>query len=119
MKDNVMDAGEEAFAGNADLESHLGWETFRSLASSWKSETVVDCTSDPRSFNAGAILVLSTLLADRLGAATSRNRVGIVLPPGIGCGFLWKVAGQLEFLARQGGLGGFHRTGGNRFDFDR
>ena len=79
-----MDAGEEAFEGNADLESHLGWETFRSLASSWKSETVVDCTSDPRSFNAGAILVLSTLLADRLGAATSRNRVGIVLPPGIG-----------------------------------
>jgi len=84
MEEYVVDAGEKAFAGNPALESHLGWEVFRSLVSGWKQETVVDCTSAPRSFNAGAILVLSTLLADRLGRETSKNRVGIVLPPGIG-----------------------------------
>ena len=54
------------------------------MALNRKREAVVDCSSTPQSFNAGAILVLSTLLADRLRSETSQKRVGIVLPSGIG-----------------------------------
>jgi len=79
-----MDAGEEDFAKRPLLKSHLGWEAFRSLAADKKREVLVDCTSGSSSYNAGAILILSTLLADRLRRETSSKRVGIVLPPGIG-----------------------------------
>jgi acyl-[acyl-carrier-protein]-phospholipid O-acyltransferase/long-chain-fatty-acid--[acyl-carrier-protein] ligase len=85
MEANVVDAGEDSFSQNPLLTSHLGWEVFRSMARDRKREVVVDCTtSEPSRFNAGSILVLATLFADRLRRESSSNRVGIVLPPGIG-----------------------------------
>ena len=79
-----MDAGYDSFSNNPILSSHLAWESFRSLASDRKREVLVDCASKPNRCTAGPILVLSTLLAQRLSQETSKARVGIVLPPGIG-----------------------------------
>ena len=84
MGEKYVNAGEESLLNNFEPQSHLGWEAFRSMALNRGREAVVDSASPKKSFNAGAILVLSTLLADRLRKETSRKRVGIVLPPGIG-----------------------------------
>ena len=82
MEENIVDGGQE-LADDPILGSHLGWEVFQALASNRGREAVVDCTTKPNACNAGSILVLSTLLADRLRKETTGNRVGIVLPPGI------------------------------------
>lgn len=79
-----MDSDFNPIGQDGELDSHLGWNAFRAMARNRKREAVIDCASKPRSFNAGEILVLSTLLADRLRKETSKPRVGIVLPPGIG-----------------------------------
>jgi acyl-[acyl-carrier-protein]-phospholipid O-acyltransferase/long-chain-fatty-acid--[acyl-carrier-protein] ligase len=84
MKNQIMDDGYDSFSNNPILSSHLAWESFRSLASDRKREVLVDCTSKPNRCTASPILVLSTLLAQRLSRETSKTRVGIVLPPGIG-----------------------------------
>ena len=84
MQDKIVDAGEDDFSHNPLLGSHLAWEAFRSLATDKKRQTLVDCTAGTSTFNAGVILILSTLLSDRLRRETSAPRVGIVLPPGIG-----------------------------------
>jgi acyl-[acyl-carrier-protein]-phospholipid O-acyltransferase / long-chain-fatty-acid--[acyl-carrier-protein] ligase len=84
MTKNIVDSDTTFVGRDGELDGHLGWNAFRAMSRNRRREAVVDCASKPRSFNAGGILALSTLLADRLDKETSKPRVGIVLPPGIG-----------------------------------
>ena len=83
----VVDADEASFNSKHEktLGSHLAYEVFRSLHSDRKRVALVDYAgAKATEVDAQGLLVLATLLADRLKKATSAKRVGIVLPPGIG-----------------------------------
>ncbi len=85
--EQVVDAGESAFAKANErlLGSHLGYEVFRSLHGDKKRVAVTDYSgTEPTEVHAQGLLVLATLLADRLKELTASERVGIVLPPGAG-----------------------------------
>ena len=85
--DQIVDAGEASFAREhgQTLELHLGFQVFRALHADRKRIAVVDYAgAEPKEVKAEGLLVLATLLADRLKKLTSAKRVGIVLPPGTG-----------------------------------
>ncbi|MBT5908266.1 MAG: AMP-binding protein, partial [Opitutae bacterium] len=89
MRENgqVVDADEASFNSKYEktLASNLAFEIFRPLHADSKRLAVVDYAgAKPTEVDAKGLLVLATLLADRLKKATSAKRVGIVLPPGIG-----------------------------------
>ena len=74
---------EQRHAGT--LSGNLGHEVFRALHSDRKRVAVVDYAGkEPKEINAGSLLVLASLLSDRIKTLTSASRVGIVIPPGIG-----------------------------------
>ena len=85
--EEIVSAGEASFAQRHDLElgGHLGFQVFRSLHADRKSVAVVDYAGkEPKAGTAESLLVLATLLADRLKKLTESKRIGIVLPPGTG-----------------------------------
>ena len=85
--EQVVDAGESAFAQENErlLGSHLGYEVFRALHGDRRRVAVTDYAgTEPSEVHAEGVLVLATLLADRLKVLTASKRVGIVLPPGAG-----------------------------------
>ncbi|MGB0334504.1 MAG: AMP-binding protein [Opitutales bacterium] len=79
-----IDVGEAAFQKRPELESHLAYECFRSLAKKPGRELIVDCTLQRRGMKKGFLLAASYMLSRRIREWTSKTRVGILFPPGLG-----------------------------------
>ena len=86
-----MDTGEAAFQGRPELNSHLAWESFVALAKHPNRVLIVDRTLQRREMKSGFLLAVSWMLSRRVREWTSKPRVGILFPPGIG-GFIANLA---------------------------
>lgn len=79
-----IDLDESGYQQRPDLKSHLAFESFVALARKPGREFVIDCTMERRSMKRGFLLALSWTLSRRIQKWTTRQRVGIVFPPGLG-----------------------------------
>lgn len=79
-----IDLDETGFQQREELKSHLALESFTALARKPGRELIVDCTLQRRAMKSGFLLALSWALSKRLKLWTSKRRVGIVFPPGLG-----------------------------------
>jgi acyl-[acyl-carrier-protein]-phospholipid O-acyltransferase/long-chain-fatty-acid--[acyl-carrier-protein] ligase len=80
----MIDLDEAAFQQRPELKSHLAYESFVSLASRPCKELIVDRNLQGRTMKSGFLLAISFMLSRRLTHWTSKNRVGILFPPGLG-----------------------------------
>ena len=80
----MIDLDEVAFQQRPELKSHLAYESFISLASRPLQELIVDRGLQGRSMKSGFLLAVSFMLSRRLTDWTSKTRVGILFPPGLG-----------------------------------
>jgi acyl-[acyl-carrier-protein]-phospholipid O-acyltransferase/long-chain-fatty-acid--[acyl-carrier-protein] ligase len=80
----MIDLDEAAFQQRPELRSHLAYESFVSLASRPRQELIVDRSLQRRSMKSGFLLAVSFMLSRRLTDWTSKTRVGILFPPGLG-----------------------------------
>lgn len=80
----ILDYGERDFRERSELKGHLAWESFVSLAKTPRRVLVVDRTMARREMKSGFLLAISWILSKRLKSWTSKERVGILFPPGIG-----------------------------------
>lgn len=80
----MIDLDEVAFQQRPELKSHLAYESFISLASRPRQELIVDRGLQGRSMKSGFLLAVSFMLSRRLTDWTSKTRVGILFPPGLG-----------------------------------
>jgi len=81
----VLDLGERAFQSRPVLQRHLGDVVLESLSKHLGKEIIVDCTAGRRAMKGGMLLALSLAFAKQLRKACPEKRIGIVLPPGLGC----------------------------------
>ena len=80
----MIDLDEVAFQQRPELKSHLAYESFISLASRPRQELIVDRGLQGRPMKSGFLLAVSFMLSRRLTDWTSKTRVGILFPPGLG-----------------------------------
>ena len=80
----MIDLDEVAFQQRPELKSHLAYESFISLASRPRQELIVDRGLQGRPMRSGFLLAVSFMLSRRLTDWTSKTRVGILFPPGLG-----------------------------------
>lgn len=80
----MIDLDEVAFQQRPELKSHLAYESFISLGSRPRQELIVDRGLLGRSMKSGFLLAVSFMLSRRLTDWTSKTRVGILFPPGLG-----------------------------------
>ena len=80
----MIDLDEVAFQQRPELKSHLAYESFISLASRPRQELIVDRGLQGRPMKSGFLLAVSFILSRRLTDWTSKTRVGILFPPGLG-----------------------------------
>ena len=80
----MIDLDEAAFQERPELRSHLAYESFLSLASRPRQELIVDRSLQRRTMKSGFLLAVSFMLSRRLTDWTSKTRVGILFPPGLG-----------------------------------
>lgn len=79
-----IDLGESEFQKRPKLDSHLAQESFVALARKPGRELIVDHTLQRRGMKGGFLLAVAYLLSKRIPDWTSKPRVGIVFPPGLG-----------------------------------
>ena len=79
-----IDLDEAAFQQRPELKSHLAYQSFVSLASRPHQELIVDRSMQRRTMKSGFLLAVSFMLSRRLVDWTSKPRVGILFPPGVG-----------------------------------
>ena len=87
----ILDLDEAGFGARKELRAHLGWASFVALARRPWRVLLVDHASGRRAIRRGFALALAWMVARRLRRMTSRRRVGIVFPPGLG-GYLANLA---------------------------
>ena len=80
----MIDLDEVTFQQRPELKSHLAYESFISLASRPRQELIVDRGLQGRPMKSGFLLAVSFMLSRRLTDWTSKTRVGILFPPGVG-----------------------------------
>jgi acyl-[acyl-carrier-protein]-phospholipid O-acyltransferase/long-chain-fatty-acid--[acyl-carrier-protein] ligase len=80
----MLDLGEEAFQERPVLRRHLAREVVRALAKRPWHEEIVDRTAERRSVSAAQLLATAAVLSRRIRKTVPEQRIGIVLPPGVG-----------------------------------
>lgn len=90
-RQTIIDLGADAFASRPELDGHLGATVLQSLLKNPSRDAVVDYAQGRKAVNAGTFAALALCLADKFRREIPENRVGIVLPPGLG-GALTNVA---------------------------
>jgi acyl-[acyl-carrier-protein]-phospholipid O-acyltransferase/long-chain-fatty-acid--[acyl-carrier-protein] ligase len=83
-KRKQIDLGEAEFRGRPVLGRHLALESFVALARQPRRELIVDHTLQRRGMKSGFLLAAALMLSRRIMEWTSKSRVGIVFPPGLG-----------------------------------
>jgi acyl-[acyl-carrier-protein]-phospholipid O-acyltransferase/long-chain-fatty-acid--[acyl-carrier-protein] ligase len=82
---STIDSNTDAYQKMPELNEHLGNICFRSLTRKLGMKLITDRTSEQRrEFSAGKLLAVSVVLSRKWKDEIPGNRVGIVLPPGIG-----------------------------------
>jgi len=82
---STIDSNTDAYQKMPELNEHLGNICFRSLTRKLGMKLITDRTSEQRrEFSAGKVLAVSVVLSRKWKDEIPGNRVGIVLPPGIG-----------------------------------
>ena len=80
----LLELSSTAFALRPSLEEHLAQDVVRGLMIKGHSAAVIDRTEKRRAFSGYLTLLLSWFFAQSLKQTTRKERVAIVLPPGIG-----------------------------------
>ncbi len=80
----LLDLGRLAFDERPVLRRHLGREAARTLTKHPGRLFIVDRTAERRELKCGQLYAAVALYSRRLRASVPENRVGIVLPPGLG-----------------------------------
>lgn len=80
----LLDLGEAAFQERPVLKRHLAREVVRALVKNPRHVAVIDRTAGRQEIRAGQLFAAAAVLARRLRATVPEQRIGIVLPPGIG-----------------------------------
>jgi acyl-[acyl-carrier-protein]-phospholipid O-acyltransferase / long-chain-fatty-acid--[acyl-carrier-protein] ligase len=83
----LLDLGAVAFDARPVLRRHVGREAVRTLTKHPSRVLVVDRTTERRALKSGQLYAAAAVLAQRIRATVSDERIGIVLPPGVG-GFI-------------------------------
>jgi acyl-[acyl-carrier-protein]-phospholipid O-acyltransferase/long-chain-fatty-acid--[acyl-carrier-protein] ligase len=81
---DIVDIDESAFNERPALQRHLAYQCFLALAKKPRRELIVDCTLRRRSMKRGFLLAVSYVMSQRITAWTTKQRVGILFPPGLG-----------------------------------
>lgn len=108
---SLIDSSFEEFNADPLLQKSLAEVTFDALVQQRNGVVLVDRTSGRREMKGDMLLALSLGLARRLSAEISEERVGIVLPSGLGgtianlaCVFAGKIPVNLNFTLGPGGV---------------
>ena len=80
----LIDLGNLAFEERPVLRRHLGRECVRTLTKHPQRVLVVDRTFGRRELKCGQLYAAAAALSRRLRATVPEQRVGVVLPPGVG-----------------------------------
>jgi len=80
----LLDRGEEAFQQRPELKGNLGHACFQALARQPWRELIVDIFPKRRVLSRGMALAVAVALSLRWRQSLKSQRVGVVLPPGIG-----------------------------------
>jgi acyl-[acyl-carrier-protein]-phospholipid O-acyltransferase/long-chain-fatty-acid--[acyl-carrier-protein] ligase len=80
----MIDLDEATFQQRPELQSHLARESFLALARDPRRELIVDRTLERRTMKSGFLLAVSYMLSRRVAEWSSKRRVGILFPPGLG-----------------------------------
>jgi acyl-[acyl-carrier-protein]-phospholipid O-acyltransferase/long-chain-fatty-acid--[acyl-carrier-protein] ligase len=80
----LLELASTAFALRPSLQGHLAEDVVRGLMMKGNSTALIDRTEKRKKFSGYLILTLSWFFAQTLKKSTSKKRVAIVLPPGIG-----------------------------------
>ena len=80
----LLDLAEAAFQERPVLRRHLAREVVRSLAKRPRHLEVIDRTAERRTMTAGQLLAVAAALSRHIARHIPEQRVGIVLPPGLG-----------------------------------
>lgn len=80
----LLELASTAFALRPSLQCHLAQDVVRGLMLKGSSTAVIDRTEKRRTFSGYLVLILSWFFAQTLKKSTSKKRIAIVLPPGIG-----------------------------------
>jgi acyl-[acyl-carrier-protein]-phospholipid O-acyltransferase/long-chain-fatty-acid--[acyl-carrier-protein] ligase len=80
----LLELASTAFALRPSLQGHLAGDVVQGLMLKGRSTAVIDRTEKRRTFSGYLILTLSWFFAQTLKKSTTKKRVAIVLPPGVG-----------------------------------
>ncbi len=80
----LLDLGEEAFQQRPELKGNLGHACFQALARQPWRELIVDIFPKRRVLSRGMALAVAVALSLRWRQSLKSQRIGVVLPPGIG-----------------------------------
>jgi acyl-[acyl-carrier-protein]-phospholipid O-acyltransferase/long-chain-fatty-acid--[acyl-carrier-protein] ligase len=83
----MMDANEAVFRKRKEFLGHLGWVSFQNLAKHSSKDFITDRTvpGQVKKLKAGVMLALAIALSRRWKSLLAgQERVGVILPPGIG-----------------------------------
>jgi acyl-[acyl-carrier-protein]-phospholipid O-acyltransferase / long-chain-fatty-acid--[acyl-carrier-protein] ligase len=118
VRQTLLDLSEFCFQQRKELQGHIADYCFRGLASRPFFEQLIDYTAGRKTLKSGIILSLSLLAAKVFRDRIRGERVGIVLPPGIGgtianLGVLFagKIPVNLNFTAGKAAIEASYRKG--------
>ena len=118
VRQSLLDLSEECFQRREELQGHIADFCFRGLAKRPFFEQLIDYTAGRKSLKSGIILSLGLLMAKEFRKRVDGERVGIVLPPGIGgtianLGVLFagKIPVNLNFTAGKAAIESSYRKG--------
>lgn len=118
VRQSLLDLSEQCFQRREELQGHIADFCFRGLAKRPFFEQLIDYTAGRKSLKSGIILSLGLLMAKVFRERIEGERVGIVLPPGIGgtianLGVLFagKIPVNLNFTAGKAAIESSYRRG--------
>ncbi|MDG2167775.1 MAG: AMP-binding protein [Opitutales bacterium] len=118
VRQTLLDLSEECFQRREELQGNIADFCFRGLASRPFFEQLVDYTAGRKPMKSGILLALSLLMAKRFRNEIDGERVGVVLPPGIGVTvvnlgllFAGKIPVNLNFTAGRAAIESSYRKG--------
>ena len=84
VRSELLDLGYVAFDNRPTLKANIGKQVALSLAKSPRKTVIIDRTAERRAISSAQLLGASAVLAKWLKTSVPEERVGVVLPPGMG-----------------------------------
>lgn len=83
-RQTIIDMGADAYAARPEFQGHVASAILESLCQEPGREAIVDYSTERKALNAATVASLAINLAQQFKSQIAEQRVGIVLPPGIG-----------------------------------